>query len=896
MAVIRNFLSFGIQKKIITIVVASVCLSIGITTWINYTYLSDTLEQNAGEKISQIADRTAEMVRSDIENEYQFLRAIAVSPYTISEISRANEQFDRLSTVERAERVDLLDKDWSAQSASIESLIQEIETSELSQYLRDLQKTDPREVEIFVTNKFGFNIAMSNRTSDYYQADEEWWQRASKGTVYISEPNFDESSQRWAINFGIPILEDISAGDVTGVVRGTGDITTLLDGILNINFGETGRGYFVGTDGTIYHRQGNTLELHTAPADYLELLGNFKEGWERNFFDSDGETNIASVRSVSYLGRPIGWIIVLMKESELKGIVLSTLQENVLSALILIIVLGFIGSLTSTKILRILQTLRKDVHKLSVGDYSDSFSKTVTSTSDPDIISLVDGFNKMKIAVQSRENAILESERKYRHLTETMAEGLAMVDRQGRLTLFNPRILEMTGYSRNEMLGKSFFAFFTADEQPDLATQWVSRMVGFKSSYESTLLTKKGGTLPVLISARSLMDENNIFTGSLAVITDISARKKSEMALKKKIMELASFRKVDNAILTRSTLKEVVQTILDQFRHELGADAASLHIFYSQSTRIRLSRAFIDDKDFKCGINEILFDHIHAHNEDGSGTLYQTGISEQILWKKLAESEFKSLYIAPILSGDRLKGFIEVAFRTPLVVNDEWLSYFNGLITQTAVGIEKTELFEKLQTRNKELKQAYLSAIQGWAKALELRDEETKGHSERVVQMAVEMAEQFGIKGDELDTFRNGALLHDIGKMGVPDSILLKPGKLTDEEWLIMKKHPTFAYRLLKEIPFLKDAFEIPYYHHERWNGSGYPHGLKGTDIPLAARIFAVVDVWDALTNDRPYRKAWSMEDTTRYLQENQGILFDPEVVNTFLAFLATGKIQTNKE
>ncbi|NMB53834.1 MAG: HD-GYP domain-containing protein, partial [Leptolinea sp.] len=168
-------------------------------------------------------------------------------------------------------------------------------------------------------------------------------------------------------------------------------------------------------------------------------------------------------------------------------------------------------------------------------------------------------------------------------------------------------------------------------------------------------------------------------------------------------------------------------------------------------------------------------------------------------------------------------------------------------------------------------------------------DEETKGHSDRVVEMAVKMAVEYGYKGEDLENFRNGAFLHDIGKMGVPDGILLKPGTLTEEEWVLMRKHPIFAYQLLKEIPFLKNAYEIPYYHHERWNGSGYPHGLKGEDIPLSARIFAVVDVWDALSNDRPYRKAWKPEEVKKYIEDNKEIQFDPQIVETFFKLFPAG-------
>jgi len=180
------------------------------------------------------------------------------------------------------------------------------------------------------------------------------------------------------------------------------------------------------------------------------------------------------------------------------------------------------------------------------------------------------------------------------------------------------------------------------------------------------------------------------------------------------------------------------------------------------------------------------------------------------------------------------------------------------------------------------LRQAYDSTLEGWAKALELRDEETEGHSKRVTALAIRVAKKVGVPQDQIPHIRRGALLHDIGKMGIPDEILLKPGSLTDEERRVVEEHPRQARQMLEGIPFLKKALDVPFYHHERWDGSGYPQKLSGTDIPLAARIFAVIDVWDALTSDRPYRPAWTREAAYEYIQENAGVLFDPQCVQAF--------------
>ncbi len=183
---------------------------------------------------------------------------------------------------------------------------------------------------------------------------------------------------------------------------------------------------------------------------------------------------------------------------------------------------------------------------------------------------------------------------------------------------------------------------------------------------------------------------------------------------------------------------------------------------------------------------------------------------------------------------------------------------------------------------------AYDETIEGWSHALDLRDKETEGHTQRVTEMALHLARAMGVTDVELVQVRRGALLHDIGKMGIPDPILLKPGPLTDEEWVIMRKHPVYAYELLAPITYLKPALDVPYCHHERWDGSGYPRGLKGEQIPLVARIFAVVDVWDALTFDRPYRPAWPKEKVRRYIMEQTCKHFDPRVVEAFMELIKT--------
>jgi putative nucleotidyltransferase with HDIG domain len=251
-----------------------------------------------------------------------------------------------------------------------------------------------------------------------------------------------------------------------------------------------------------------------------------------------------------------------------------------------------------------------------------------------------------------------------------------------------------------------------------------------------------------------------------------------------------------------------------------------------------------------------------------------------------AAEGFVAYYAIPLLAKGKVKGVLEIFHRATLQPDQEWLDFLDTLAGQAAIALDNASLFEELQHSNRELVQAYDATIEGWSHALDLRDKETEGHTQRVVKMTLHLAKAMGVSESELVHVRHGALLHDIGKMGVPDNILLKPGPLTEEEWVLMRKHPVYAFEMLAHITYLKPALDIPYFHHEKWDGTGYPQGLKGEQISLVARVFAIVDVWDALTSDRPYRPAWSKEKALDYICDQSGKHFDPRVTEAFFNLL----------
>ena len=247
----------------------------------------------------------------------------------------------------------------------------------------------------------------------------------------------------------------------------------------------------------------------------------------------------------------------------------------------------------------------------------------------------------------------------------------------------------------------------------------------------------------------------------------------------------------------------------------------------------------------------------------------------------------RSLLAIPLIAKNQRLGAAIVSFTDLHTITDDEIEQCQHAANQIAMALENADLIENLEGTNAQLSVSYDATIAGWAQALELRDAETKGHSQRVTQLTTRLGQALGLKGVALENLRRGALLHDVGKMGIPDDILLKEDQLTPEERKVMDRHPEYAFEMLADIPYLRPALDVPLYHYERWDGKGYPKQLNGTDIPAAARIFAVVDVWDALRSKRPYKKAWTQSTAIKYIKEQAGKHFDPAIVAVFLQIIA---------
>ncbi|MEW4569363.1 HD domain-containing phosphohydrolase [Tautonia sp. JC769] len=379
-------------------------------------------------------------------------------------------------------------------------------------------------------------------------------------------------------------------------------------------------------------------------------------------------------------------------------------------------------------------------------------------------------------------------------------------------------------------------------------------------------------------------------------ITDQCRVEQENLALNAEVeMQLdriQSLRTIDRAIQSGLDLPALLNVVLDQGLARLGVDAAAVLLRAPH----RPGLAFANARGFLRPPNPDEVDPL-THGPRATAFLERRSCAVRFgadpaapvpvpIPAQLEHEAFRSYWAVPIVVRGEPWGIFEVGHRSTIAPDSRWLLYLETLAGQAAIAIEHATLIDNLRRANHRLLVAYEATIEGWSRAMDLRDHETEQHSLRVTEMSVRLARELGLSRDELVQIRRGALLHDIGKVGIPDHILLKPGRLSEDEMAVVRRHPDDAFAILSPIEFLRPALDIPYCHHERWDGSGYPRGLKGKQIPLAARIFAVVDIWDALSSDRPYRAALPPAQVRSNLLALSGTELDPEIVSAFLRLL----------
>lgn len=466
---------------------------------------------------------------------------------------------------------------------------------------------------------------------------------------------------------------------------------------------------------------------------------------------------------------------------------------------------------------------------------------------------------------------------------ESAANAIVITNPLGEVSWVNESFKTLTGYSKEEIINKKMSILHSGKQPAEYYDQmWTTIRSGQVWRGELINRRKDGSEYPEEMTITPVRNASNEIAYFIAIKQNISSRRLRER-------ELEAIARLSSALRTAVTRSEIVPAILEETLHLLGVDGGLISLYNSNTGRM-----FIE---LGIGVWRSL---TGRSLPPGKGLAYHVVSTSDMYFNDHASddpyfafNEFKddlqSLAAVPLIIQGRSIGALIVGSRG--VVETSELRMLTAIGDIAASGIHRADLFDQTRLQATELAYAYDATIEGWAHALELRDRETQGHSQRIASLTLNLARALGINESAMVHIRRGALLHDIGKMGIPDQILLKPGPLTDDEWKIMRMHPVYANEMLADIPYLQQALEIPYCHHEWWDGTGYPRRLKGEQIPLAARIFAIVDTWDALVSDRVYRSAWSEEKALAHIQERSGSHFDPQVVRVFTELLKAGRL-----
>jgi putative nucleotidyltransferase with HDIG domain len=371
---------------------------------------------------------------------------------------------------------------------------------------------------------------------------------------------------------------------------------------------------------------------------------------------------------------------------------------------------------------------------------------------------------------------------------------------------------------------------------------------------------------------------------------NITKYKQTEFRMQRQLQRLSALRSIDLAIASGLELNLLLSILLDRVLETMHVDASAVLLLDPEMNILK----FGSGKGFRTNILQ------HTRLKPGQGyagraILERRMINISDLTKNTTEfdrsplfpsEQFVVYYGVPLIAKGRVLGVLEIFHRSHLHPDEDWLNFLNIISGQTAIAVDSAMMFRELQKSNLELSMAYNATIDAWSRTLDLRDKETEGHTRRVTDITMKLARSMGLGDADLIHIQRGATLHDIGKVAIPDRILFKPGPLDQDEWVTMREHPQYAVKLLSPIKYLEHAVEIPHWHHEKWDGSGYPDKLGGEEIPLSARLFALVDVYDALTSDRPYRTAWPKKDAVEYIECQSGKHFDPHIVPEFLSLV----------
>jgi len=496
--------------------------------------------------------------------------------------------------------------------------------------------------------------------------------------------------------------------------------------------------------------------------------------------------------------------------------------------------------------------------------------------------------------------ADLEAERELNEAIRESFPGVYyVVDEHGNYVQWNGNVLDMLAVSEEELARTNALELVAPEDRDAVRAAMRRALEAGSATVQARALAGDGRKVPLYLAAARVSSRDGPLVAGVGIDRrELDAARARIDALDGELRErlgtLSALHAIDAAVASPRDLRSTLGLILELTLDRLHLDAGNVLPYSAERERMVFgARRGFRDAEWR-PVSIPVGHGIVGRCAEKRVVIELRGQDEiaRHLWRypQYAREGFESYVAVPLVANEELVGVMELFSRRRIAPAEDWHAFLRTVAAQAAIAIANATLIAGLRRSNEELTRSYDSTIEGWARALDLKDQETEGHSRRVTELSVELARRLGVRGEELTHVRRGALLHDIGKMGVPDAILLKPGRLDPGEWEVMKRHTTYAYELLKPIPFLWPAIDIPYLHHERWDGTGYPLGLKGDKIPRSARIFTVVDVYDALTNARPYRQAWSREEALAHIAAEAGRQFDPAIAAEFLRMMGADR------
>ncbi len=491
------------------------------------------------------------------------------------------------------------------------------------------------------------------------------------------------------------------------------------------------------------------------------------------------------------------------------------------------------------------------------------------------------------------EERLRQHEALLNSILQTTRDGYILLDADGKFLEVNRSYANLIGYDPPELIGKTIADVEAMQTPAEIEKTIHEIQTQGALLFETRHRHRQGHWIEVEVSVTHMPQEG----GKMVVfVRDIRERLAMQRALyqakghiERQLEEMTVLRNIDSAIISIKDHRELTYILLSQIGSMKGILAALLLTKTAQQSW-SCKAAYPDTMQGRTDQLLRLLETVLSGFINNQQPLFLNQLEVPDCQALAPENEEGfSLALLPLIYTEKWLSALMICAKGAEFFDEEWQDFARALAMQTSIALSNINLYEQLSKKHQELLEAYQATLDAWSRTLEIRDKETMGHTRRVVEISLHLARALGLSEEELEVFRRGAILHDIGKINTPDAILLKPGKLNDEQIAIMRQHPLDAREMVKGIRILEEALDIPLYHHERWDGSGYPFGLKGEEIPLSARIFAVADVWDALTSDRPYRPAWTKQSVKQYILENAGRQFDPTVVAKFIELLEKG-------